>query len=184
MVKQISLKEIIESERKQEFLTAIANFKCQDDDVEKFLKEKAVDFDRRNRSRTYLLVDIQHSVQANEIIILGYYTLTMKSLLFGIGVSKSAVKKIDGFRPDVTAAEAVLIGQLGKNSNYKDKIDGKSIIDMALSAVYAVQNIIGGRIVFLECQNNEKVVNFYENNGFMFLQNNFKNDYLQMIRYL
>ena len=108
----------------------------------------------------------------------------MKSMLFGVGISKSAVKKIDGFRSDVSATEAVLIGQLGKNYNCGHKIDGKTIIDYALDDVYRVQNIIGGRVVFLECGNNEKIVKFYENNGFIFLQNNFKNDYLQMIRYL
>ena len=53
MVKRISLKKITEE---QEFIEAIKNFSCKDFDVEKFLKEKAVDFDKRNKSRTYLLV--------------------------------------------------------------------------------------------------------------------------------
>jgi hypothetical protein len=36
----------------------------------------------------------------------------------------------------------------------------------------------------LECADNVKVVNFYESNGFAFLQKSDDGEYLQMIRYL
>jgi hypothetical protein len=36
--------------------------------------------------------------------------------------------------------------------------------------VYKVFDVIGGRIVFLECLDNEKVVKFYNDNDFSFLQ--------------
>ena len=179
MVGKVSFKEIIGTEEEIDYLQAIKNFTCQDVEVETFLKTKALDFDQRNKSRTYLLIDGGND---NEIVILGYYTLTMKSLPFGAETSKSAKKKIDGFRSDVDSTEAVLIGQLGKNYNYKDKINGKIIIDYALDDIYRTQNIIGGRITFLECQNSEKVIKFYQENGFVFLQDS--GEYLQMIRYL
>ena len=44
MVEKVSFKEIIGTEHEPKFLTAVENFKCQDEDVEKFLKEKALDF--------------------------------------------------------------------------------------------------------------------------------------------
>ncbi|MDR0197627.1 MAG: hypothetical protein LBI36_05340 [Oscillospiraceae bacterium] len=86
--------------------------------MEIFLKEKALEFDKRNKSRTYLL------------------------------------------------------------------IDGCVILDCAISDIYRVQKIVGSRIAFLECADNVKVVNFYESNGFAFLQKSDDGEYLQMIRYL
>ena len=55
---------------------------------------------------------------------------------------------------------------------------------MAIEVVYASSDLIGGRVVFLECFNNEKIVKFYQDNGFLFLQNSDGGEYLQMIRYL
>ena len=179
MVRRTSLKEIIGTEYEVDFLNAIKNFNCQDKDVEKFLKEQSVEFNKRRKSRTYLFFDEDDS---SEIIILGYFTLTMKNLPFNDGVSKTTIKKIDGFFKDVSSTEAVLIGQLGKNQDYKTQISGKLILDMAMEVAYASSDLIGGRIVFLECANNEKVVKFYAENGFVFLQES--GDYLQMIRYL
>jgi len=179
MVKRTSFKEIAGTEDETDFLKAIEKFKCQDNDVEKFLKEKAVEFDKRNKSRTYLLFDTDDS---DDIVILGYFTVTMKSLKLSPALSKSKVKKIDGFRSDIKETEAVLIGQLGKNQNYKTQIDGKTILKTALEIVYANRELVGGRIVFLECANNEKVVKFYEENDFVFLQES--GDYLQMLLYL
>jgi len=178
MVGKVSLKEIIGTEDEIDFKEAIKCFECQDKDVEKFLKEKAFDFERRNKSRTYLLIN----PESEEIEILGYYTLTMKSLPFETGTSKSAIKKIDGFRSDVSSTEAVLIGQIGKDFKHKEKISGKSIIDHAIDDVYKVQKIIGGRVVFLECFDIEKIVKFYKENDFVFLQKS--GEYLQMIRQL
>ena len=106
----------------------------------------------------------------------------MKNLPFGAGASKSAVKKIDGFRSDADSTETILIGQLGKDYNLRDKISGTTILCHALDDVYKAQNIVGGRIVFLECSDNDKVAGFYRANGFILLQKS--GDYLQMIRYL
>ena len=181
MVEKISLKEIIGTEDEIDFLKAIENFNCQDVEVEKFLKKQALEFDKRNKSRTYLLIDGNND---NEIVIWGYYTLTLKSLKFNKELSNSKVKKIDGFRSDAVEAESILIGQLGKDFKYKDKISGSDILDFAVDDIYEVHKKVGGRIVFLECLDNEKVVNFYQNNGFVFLQKSTDDEYMQMIRYL
>jgi len=181
MVKKTPLKEIIGTEDELDFLKAIEKFDCQDKDVENFLHKQAIELDRRRKSRTYLFFDEDDS---GEIIILGYFTLTMKNLPFRDCVSKTTIKKIDGFFKDVNSTEAVLIGQIGKSFFYKDRLSGKSLLDMAIEVVYASSDLIGGRVVFLECSNNEKIVKFYQDNGFLFLQNSDGGKYLQMIRYL
>ena len=179
MVEKISIQEVIEKGREQEFLDLIKKFECQDKDVEKFLKEKALDFDKRNKSRTYLIIDGDND---DEIVILGYYTITMKNLPFSETVSKSMVKRIDGYSNNINSAESILIGQLGKDYNHRNELSGVSLLNYAMNTVYSIHNLAGCRIVFLECLNNEKVVKFYQDNGFVFLQES--GEYLQMIRNL
>jgi hypothetical protein len=179
MVEKIRLKNIVESGREQKFIKAIENFNCQDKDVEKFLKLKALDFDKRNKSRTYLIVDGERD---EEIIILGYYTITIKNLPFREIVSKSTIKKIDGYSNNINSAESILIGQLGKNYDYRNNLSGSILLAHAMNTVYAIHNLAGCRIVFLECSDNEKIVKFYQDNNFTFLQK--CGEYLQMIRHL
>jgi len=176
----IGLRQIIGTNQEQKILGAIQNFSCRDKDVEDFLKTKAITFDIRHKSRTYLIIDSERYDE--EARILGFYTLTMKTLELGSTLSKSTVKRIDGFSKDVLATEAILIGQLGKNQNHQDDIDGQAIIKDVLDTVNKVHKIVGGRIVFLECDENPKLVDFYSRYGFVPLQK--CGDYLQMIRYL
>jgi len=179
MVEEVRIKYITGQRREQQFLNAVQNFVCQDKDVENFLKSKALDFDKRNKSRTYLLIDSNNN---GEIIILGYYTITLKNLPFGETVSKSMIKRIDGYSNNINSAEAVLIGQLGKNYNYRNELSGVTLLNYAIDTVYDIHELAAGRIVFLECLDNERVVKFYQDNGFIFLQKS--GEYLQMIRHL
>jgi len=130
-----------------------------------------------------LIIDREAYV-SDKVILLGYYTITIKTLDFGQNLSKSKIKRIGGFTADITSTEAILIGQLGKDYNHNNEIDGKTLINYAIETVYAIHNLAGRRIVFLECSDNEKIVKFYQDNGFIFLQNSGGSDYLQMIRYL
>jgi hypothetical protein len=177
----IPIREIIGSRREANLRAAIGKFSCYDKDVEDFLKNKAFDFDKRHRSRTYLIVEDEQA-HLDEPIIYGFYTLTIKTRELGNSLSKSVVKRIDGFSKDVLATEAVLLGQLGKNQKYPDDIDGQIILHYALGMVYDIHNLAGGRIVFLECEENPKLIDFYSRNGFEPLQRS--DNYLQMIKYL
>lgn len=63
---------------------------------------------------------------------------------------------------------AILIGQIGKNfyNDYNLLITGEDIFDLALHQVIEVNRVIGGRIVYLECENNDKLKSFYTERGF------------------
>ena len=121
-------------------------------------------------------------VSRGMVIIYGFFTLTMKSLELDKSLSKSTIKRIDGFSKDVQATEAILLGQLGKNQKYQNGIDGQVILKEAIDTVYDIHDLVGGRIVFLECEEHPKIVEFYERNGFISLQKS--GEYLQMIKYL
>ena len=173
----LSLKDIIDKGSLDVALDAISRFSCQDDDVENFLKVKAVDFEKRDKSRTYFIVDENES-------LLGYFTLSLKSLPFGNSVSKSVIKGIDGFSKDVQAVGIILIGQFGKDKVLAKDIAGERLLDLCLRTVYKAQRVIGGRFVLLECRDIGKVVSFYERRGFVSLQYDESDRYLQMVKRL
>lgn len=172
------LKEIIDKGGLNPILEVISRFSCQDDDVEDFLKNKAVDFENRDKSRTYLIID-----DASDDLI-GYFTLSLKALPFSKEVSKNAIKNIDGFSKDIQAVGIILVGQFGKDAVLAKNIDGSSLFDLCMETVYKAQNIIGGRFVLLECREIEKVVAFYEKQGFGSLQYDDTDSYVQMVRRL
>ncbi len=116
-----------------------------------------------------------------------HYTLSLKSIDFDESVSKSVIKSIDGFSKDVSSIAVILIGQLGKNSIYKNKIIGKELLSLALGTVYSAKDILGGRICLLETEDtecNEKVIDFYRDNGFKILQHDKTDRFIQMFRKL
>ncbi|MDR0221313.1 MAG: hypothetical protein LBI54_07920, partial [Lachnospiraceae bacterium] len=105
-----------------------------------FLKHKAIDFEKRDKSRTYL-------VFGDDKTLLGYYTLSLKALPFGNLVSKNAIKEIDGFSRTAKAAGVILIGQLGKDKELAKHISGTDLLGLCFETVYEAYEIIGSRFV-------------------------------------
>ncbi|MCL2053505.1 MAG: hypothetical protein FWG90_03560 [Oscillospiraceae bacterium] len=171
------LGEIIKEGQLESIIKTIDTFVCKDKDVELFLKQKAFDFERRDKGRTYLVFDDNET-------LLGYFTLTLNALPFSETVSKSKAKNIDGFSKDVRAVGIILIGQFGKDLLTASEINGDELFNLCLDTVYSAKNIIGGRFVMLECLEIDKVVSFYRKNGFEPLQYDKNDKYLQMVRRL
>ena len=84
----IALHELIQGDVPASLVEAISCFTCQDKDVETFLKDKAFEFERRDKSRTYLVLDDDSGV------LLGYFTISLTALSFSDGVSKNTIKRI------------------------------------------------------------------------------------------
>ena len=155
----------------------ISRFRCRDSEVERFLKEKSFIFEKRDISRTYLII-------SDEGALMGYYTLSLKALPFDGSVSKSMIKDIDGYSKNVNAVGIVMIGQLGKDMLLAGSMDGAELLDACMRTVHKVRKLAGGRFVMLECQDRDKVVSFYKRYGFHVLQKSKNRKYLQMIRKL
>jgi hypothetical protein len=58
------------------------------------------------------------------------------------------------------------------------------MLETCFKSVYDAQAIVGGRFIMLECQNIEKIIEFYEGSGFKRLQWSENGKYLQMIKKL
>jgi hypothetical protein len=162
---------------------AVASFSCKDKDVEYFLKNKAFEFEKRNKSRTYLVFEDAQYV-AGDVTILAYFTLSLKSLEFRDGLSRSKIKDIDGFSKEVKGVAIALIGQFGKDDAAVKEMSGKDLLDLCMDKIYQVQTLIGGRYVLVECRDIEKVTEFYHSNNFELLQTDKSDNYLQMVRRL
>ena len=147
---------------------AIAIFSSIDPHVESFLKDNAEDFARQHKSVTYLVFSRETAE------LLGYFALAIKSITVDARmISKTmerAFKKIGKFDEALNTytASAYLIAQLGRNFApcLKSNISGDELLEVALDILKGIQYDIGGTIVFLEAQDNEKVLSFYGSNGF------------------
>lgn len=89
------------------------------------------------------------------------------------------MKKLDGLYKNRFEFCSFLIGQLSRNDNVaKDLINGKEILDFALSTIDYAKQIIGGRIAFVECEAISSLINFYKKNDFSPIQTSDKKDNL------
>ncbi len=136
-------------------------------DVEFFLHEKAINLERIGASRTYLVFD-EHGT------LLGYYALASKPLI----IAKKNLKKLSsnqrtklrhhGQDTESGALQvySYLLGQLGKNYNIENSIDGKDLLTLAYNSIKAASEIINAKYIWLECEDNHKLKNFYSDFGF------------------
>ena len=152
------------------------SFQCSlSRDVEGLLKKKALLFDQTHNARTYLLTD--NSTDA----ILAYFSLSFKEIDVATSVSKTTRKKLDGLNKHTEKIRSFLIGQFGKNFNIPDNPVNASIIFEEICDVLGnVQDDIGGRSIFLECEDNTKIIGLYKKLGFSFLQK--ENTLVQMYK--
>lgn len=142
----------------------------QNPDVEHFLKANAIDFTNKSQSVTYL-------VMSSSADLLGYFSLAIKPVTIPLGIlSNTQIKKlqrmsnIDGDSNSITIS-AYLIAQLGKNYSIpkESRIDGKELLNLAYEKIASLKYDAGGIAVFLECEENDFLLDFYaKNNHFEF----------------
>lgn len=169
----------------------ISNFYClRDNDVENFLKSenKAILYEKKSKSRTYFIFD-EDGLKNGSFALLAYFTIAIQTLKVPNGTAASQIRKLDGLYAKkgseaITEIPAFLIGQLGKNDKYADKITGYELLEYAFSVIGKAQEIVGGRVAFIECQDKPKLISFYTQNGFTHFRKDPDDGLVQMIRLL
>lgn len=172
-------------------------------DVDNFIKEKAIIFDEQSFAKVHLVFTQYKGTQ----VLVGYYALANKSFVIKAGVNKTSTAKISqSLRKRIARfayldkdtnqfiVTAPLIGQLGKNYNFKDLITGDILLEYACDTVREVQSLTGGKFVYLECEDKPFLIDFYTRNGFVnfgkrYLEYDEKDDLsgtylIQMLKYL
>lgn len=152
-----------------ELMRMISDFSCPRNlDVEHFLKKSSVDFTRKNQSVTYLVMDMDDGA------LVGYFTIALKPLTVRdetvSNTVKRKIKRVSEFDEQTNSytMSAYLIAQIGKNYTndaYK-RITGSELLELAWSVIEDMQYMGGGMVVFLEANNEERLLSFYQDNKF------------------
>ena len=113
-------------------------------------------------------------VSAEDIRLLGYFTLALKPLTIrGESVSNTTKRKLLRIseldeKSDTYTMSAYLVAQLGKNfsENGGKDITGEELLKLAWDKIREIQYLGGGMVTFLEAENEEKLLSFYRDNRF------------------
>lgn len=158
----INILDMIEAVGEDAVEAALSKFSClKNREIEKFVKNNAVIFAKKKMSITYLVYDENGEFAA-------IFTLAHKALeISSEGLSKTVRNKLCRFstldeNKNSYNVSAFLIGQFGKNDNYPgENISGSNLMDFTFAILLKVQHDIGGSVVYLDCEENEKLINFY-----------------------
>ena len=150
-------------------LQVLSGFSCpKNPDVERFLKKSSIEFTKKNQSVTYLVFDV------SSMELVGYFTIALKPLTVrGETVSNTVKKKLMRVseldeQSQTYTMSAYLIAQLGKNfkNGAEKKITGEELLELAWDVVEKMQYMGGGMVTFLEAENSERLLSFYQANRF------------------
>lgn len=162
------------------------DFKCTlNPDVEYFLHKKSIELQRKNASRTFLILDEELNIHAYFTLAIHMFSNELKDENKEAFLSNEKLKRLksydiyycdkgepdDDIEPDKKVFWSILIGQLGRNDNStKDIIDLKLLLKFIFSKIEEIKELIGGNIVLLEAVKNEKLIAKYVEYNFEFLQ--------------
>lgn len=155
----------------------LSSFSChQDEDIERFLHSRAIEFERTSKARTYLICDAEQlcdeGISSSQLIIYGYISLALKVLSIPDEISNRQRKELDGLYAKshgepIRDVPCYLIGQLSKNSNVpRDSISGRQLLEFAERIIAMAAASVGGRYIMIECREKEKLIKFYSDNEF------------------
>lgn len=148
-------------------------FSCQREvDLENFLIQKAIPYEKTNFGKTYLFVDMD-KLENGELVVVAYFTIAQKAVDIS-KLSKGKKRKMLGEYPGrdfLNSIPTYLIGQLGRCDDYNgDSLSGQQILNECYHAISIAASVVGGNLVVLECRECmfDKV---YVNKGFKKLYN-------------
>lgn len=170
----VSLYDLISLEHKvgkNNIKRILSDFSCPlNSDVEKFMHEKAYDFERIGLSRTYL---VYAQLNAHESYLVGIYSLGQSHVEVDKKLSKSLRKRIFGTSyPIGKNIKTILIGQLSKNyaNGYNKYITGDILLSLAFSRINEIHKILPSVVTHIDCKDEPKIKRFYERHGFQLLR--------------
>ena len=171
----ISLSDLLEQMGEGIVSKMLSTFKTiAESDTESFLREKAIEMEKRDVSRTYI------GITSDGITVLGYITISIKCLRVPSEnlLSGKTLKhmNIDG---ETGIAQSYLIGQLSR-SKASDRGFGEALMDAAFEHLGEAKRKVGCRLVRLDCH--EELVPYYQKHGFKLVSANEDGSLTQMIR--
>ena len=154
----------------------LKTFKCSKNiDLQDFLHNKALTFEKNLRARTYIYIDND----TKEVV--AYFTIAI-STLHTESISSETIKLLDGYQNDVKTIPCFLIGQLGKSDKFQKKKIGEYILEDSVDIIDESHRSLGARFILLDAINNDKLISFYQKNLFFPIENSITNESIKMIK--
>lgn len=161
----INILDMLEAIGEKQVTEILSDFSCPiNKEIEYFVRHNAIEFAQKKMSVTYFLMNADGEIAA-------IFTLAHKAVEIGNTDISSAMRRkltryaqLDEATNSYTVS-AFLIAQFGKNYGVKGStgLSGDFLMDHAFDILERVQRDIGGGIVYLECENRPKLLEFYQN---------------------
>lgn len=155
-------------------------------EVSDFLHNKSINYEQRSLSSTYLIYNDRSQ-------LVGYFTISNKGLIISKEnyekLLKTQQKKLSFNGRKLENGDYIvnsfLLGQLGKNFNKniseEDKIKGVELLTIAYNHLIEIKNLINVKYLWIECEDNKKLLDFYSNFGFKLIENYVSNNGLKVM---
>lgn len=170
----VPLSDMIQSKRGTKMAGDLINgFRCsRNRSMEDFLRKNAFSFEKRQISRTFLLLSDDKSS------ILGYFSLGLRCLKVdkNAPISDSFRKKLN-VNAENDVAQSYLLGQLCRADDTPKGL-GESLIDEAIDRIRIANSNVGCRAVRVDCE--QALVRYYSKYGFTPVTNLKPNKLVQM----
>lgn len=190
MYNLLNLNRVIEASGESTAKLLLSTFSSCNNDVNHFVQYDAVEFALKKVAVTYIV--------ASDDEVLGIFTLANKNVTIPVaGLSKTQEKRLKRFATmdsdkEKYTAPAILIAQFSKNANVENDraMKGVELMDIALAVVRRVQDAVGGKLVWLECESDNQVaIDFYSRDevGFKEFARRESSEgpvYIQMLKWL
>lgn len=149
----------------------LGEFVCsRDKQLEEFIRNKALNYEIKGFSRTYLVVDTVAAVTEVAPPIAAFFTLAITATDYD-SISKSRKEKVLGSKPGRNSFKAfpgLLIAQLARDDHYSSGfISGEALLLECENYIELARRYVGGRNIYLDCK--EQLVATYQKSGYQLL---------------
>lgn len=164
----VNIQDILKAVGEEKVQSLLSDFSSPlNEEVEDFVHNKSIEFAKKKLSITYLVI---RKTDDGKTVLVGIFTLAHKAVeVTNTNISNTARRKLSRYakldeETDKYNVSAFLIAQFGKNSavSEKWKISGNELMDLAFEVLRHVQYFVGGGVVYLDCENIDKVLEFYK----------------------
>ena len=149
----------------------------EQNDVECFLHNKAINFENMAWATTHLAF-----VELEKPVLVGYFSfanrplkMTNKNFEKLSNTQKKKLLKYGRREENFVEINSYLIGQLGKNYNLDDSIKqevtGNKLLAIAYKMLVDIVKVVNVKYVWVECEDSEKLLDFYKEFGFNLIEN-------------
>lgn len=172
-----SLSEFMKKFGEEDTSEAISEFhSTHASETESFLKENAVRMEKKDLSRTYIVLS------DDDLTILGYITLSIKCLAVpDENLLSNTILRNMNIESRTGVAQSYLLGQLSRSTDAPKGL-GAEMLDLAFDKLGSAKDLVGCRMVRLDCH--DELIPYYESHGFRLITRNGNGNLNQMMAFI